>query len=250
VIERWLIAVRDHPNRPPLAQCHVLTMLALRLDWATGRGFASTRQLMADASAEERTVRRSTRWARDNELLLQTRRGRRLGNGQVAASEWQLTQPVTGDRLTSQPANGDFSTGQRGHLNRSAAQHHQESSPSESSPSPALDACELLAAAVPGASEREIAWVIDKINLSPEIRSPMAYLRAAINNGDAWALISEAHRELKQFADGSLKPENAAAPRPWCGTCNERTRLTGEDQPRRCPDCHPLANPAPLEATP
>lgn len=29
---------------------------------------------------------------------------------------------------------------------------------------------------------------------------------------------------------------------PWCGTCDERTRLIeDEDQSRRCPDCHPLA---------
>jgi hypothetical protein len=26
----------------------------------------------------------------------------------------------------------------------------------------------------------------------------------------------------------------------WCGECDERTRLVGEDSPRRCPDCHPL----------
>src|SRR5947207_1915931 len=108
-------------------------MLALRMDWQTGRGFAATKQLMADASARDSTVRRSTKWARDNELLLQTRRGHRLGNGQVAASEWQLTQPVTPDRLTSQPVNGDGSTVQQGHLNRSAGMHHQESSSSESS---------------------------------------------------------------------------------------------------------------------
>jgi hypothetical protein len=29
---------------------------------------------------------------------------------------------------------------------------------------------------------------------------------------------------------------------PWCGTCDERTRLTEDDEgrPKRCPDCHPL----------
>lgn len=26
----------------------------------------------------------------------------------------------------------------------------------------------------------------------------------------------------------------------WCGKCDERTRLVGDDPPRRCPDCHPL----------
>jgi predicted ArsR family transcriptional regulator len=28
---------------------------------------------------------------------------------------------------------------------------------------------------------------------------------------------------------------------PWCGECNELTRLLGEDEPKRCPACHPLA---------
>lgn len=27
---------------------------------------------------------------------------------------------------------------------------------------------------------------------------------------------------------------------PWCGGCDERTRLAG-DPPYRCPICHPLA---------
>ena len=27
----------------------------------------------------------------------------------------------------------------------------------------------------------------------------------------------------------------------WCGQCDEDTRLTDEDAPRRCPACHPLA---------
>src|SRR5690348_5582909 len=97
------------------------------MDWITGRGFASTGQLLADAGAEERTVRRATRWGRDNELLLQTRRGRRLGDGRTIASEWRLTQPATGDRLRF------TSTGQNGSLNRSAAQHHQESCTSQPS---------------------------------------------------------------------------------------------------------------------
>jgi len=83
VIERWLVAVRDHPDRPPMAQRYVLACLALRMDWLTGRGFASTGQLAADSDAEERTIRRATGWARDTGLLLRTRRGHRLGNGRV-----------------------------------------------------------------------------------------------------------------------------------------------------------------------
>lgn len=37
---------------------------------------------------------------------------------------------------------------------------------------------------------------------------------------------------------GRGKPDPVPRP-PWCGECDERTRLTG-DPPRRCPACHPL----------
>lgn len=38
-----------------------------------------------------------------------------------------------------------------------------------------------------------------------------------------------------------LQAQRATPPKPgWCGQCDERTRMTGEDSPRRCPDCHPL----------
>jgi hypothetical protein len=130
------MAVRDHPDRPPTAQRHALTMLALRLNWKTGSGYVSTGQLAQDSDAEERTIRRATKWARDAGLLTMTRRGHRLGNGQIAASEWQLSQPDTGDLLTqSQPDNGRISTGQRHNLNRTAAHHHQELSSSRTSSS-------------------------------------------------------------------------------------------------------------------
>lgn len=39
-------------------------------------------------------------------------------------------------------------------------------------------------------------------------------------------------------------PANAAqappAKPPWCGKCHEPTRLLDDDNPRRCPNCHPL----------
>jgi hypothetical protein len=118
VIERWLVAIRDHPERPAAAQHLVLHMLALRMDWQTGCGYASVRQLGQDAAASERTVRRGIGWARDTGFLLRTRRGHRLGSGQVVASEWRLTAPVD---KSAQPATGDrlgISTGQNGNLNR------------------------------------------------------------------------------------------------------------------------------------
>lgn len=110
----WMKAVRDHPQRPPSAQRDVLFCLALRLDWKTGEGFASTGQLAADADVDERTVRRATGWARKAAMLVQKRRGHRTGDGGTLASEWRLTmpQPDTGDLLS------ETSTGQSADLNR------------------------------------------------------------------------------------------------------------------------------------
>jgi hypothetical protein len=93
----WMTAVRDHPDRPPALQRHVLFMLALRLDWATGCGFASTGQLAGDSDCDERTVKRATKWGREHEMLVQARRGHRLGDGRAIASEWHLKCPSQGD---------------------------------------------------------------------------------------------------------------------------------------------------------
>ena len=67
-----------------MAQCHVLTMLALRMDWHTGRGFASMQQLSADSAANERTVRRATSWARGDGYLVQVKRGHYISAGRKA----------------------------------------------------------------------------------------------------------------------------------------------------------------------
>jgi hypothetical protein len=50
----------------------------------------------------------------------------------------------------------------------------------------------------------------------------------------------------KRAANGRASPPGPAVPAkpPWCGTCDETTRQTG-DPPKRCPDCHPLR---PVEA--
>ena len=137
----WMTAIRDHPARPPAAQRHVLAMLALRLHWKTGEGAASAAQLAADADCCERTVRNATGWARGEavKLLEQTRRGHRLGNGEVRASEWRLCPPSTcqpravekastGKSEPSQPAN-------RSRLNRHAPAPPSRPRPSRPSPS-------------------------------------------------------------------------------------------------------------------
>lgn len=91
----WMAAVRDHPERPSEVKRLVLWALALRLDWQTGCGYASVTQLAADADCQQRTVKYATKWGRDHELLVQARRGHRLGDGTVRASEWRLRLPVS-----------------------------------------------------------------------------------------------------------------------------------------------------------
>ena len=151
MIESWLIAIRDHPDRPPAMQRHILTMLALRMNWTTGQGFAGIRDLMADADASKATVCRATRWARDSQLLLCTRRGHYVSAQTAIASEWQLTRPVDnpGQGLTREPLgqsqglNGSNPRSQWRPPKVSVETTHQESSSSKSSTSsgPRTEAC-------------------------------------------------------------------------------------------------------------
>jgi hypothetical protein len=159
VIEKWLVAIRDHPGRPPAVQRLVLHCLALRMNWETGAGFASTAQLAADADASRPTVKRATSWAKQAELLLQTRRGHRLGNGQVAASEWKLTQRLTPEPLTSQGLNGQISRAQPGDLKGSPQTPHQESSSSQSSSSARGGAAAAVRAVYADATDDEMRQI-------------------------------------------------------------------------------------------
>lgn len=127
----WMRAVRDAEPKFTAARLTVLWALALRMN-ADGTGYASTGHLMADVGYAEHTVRRATDDGRARGYLKRTRRGHRLGNGGVVASEWALivpygqsqpattdgltvSQPVSGGRLTeSQPDSGD----RLNHLNR------------------------------------------------------------------------------------------------------------------------------------
>lgn len=118
----WMAAVRDHPDRPRPAQRYVLCCLALRLDWKTGRGFASVTQLAGDAGCGASTVKRAIAWALGHRLLHRQTRGRHLWNGAATVSGWEPrlpSQQVRGDPLTGSPQQvrgdplTDRSTGQR-----------------------------------------------------------------------------------------------------------------------------------------
>jgi hypothetical protein len=128
----WMRAVRDHRPKPGAgsARYPVLWGLALRMR-PDGSGFASQQQIADDVETSDRTVRKHLTWAIDTGYLLRTRRGHRLGNGGVVASEYRLCQPEMGDRLTT------ISTGKETHLNRKANGSQPEAGdlPSESSPS-------------------------------------------------------------------------------------------------------------------
>src|SRR5262245_12764434 len=171
-------------------QRHVLHCLALRMNWMTGRGFASTSQLADDADASRSTVIRSTKWAVTSALLLQTRRGGRLGNGQVAASEWQLIarghtpQGVTGDTLTPQGVNGPVSRCQQGGLKVSPGDHHQESSTSRSSSSASRTAAAAVLRVFPGAREDEIEKIVNEIKNEYRPRDLGGYITAMAEHGD------------------------------------------------------------------
>lgn len=65
---------------------------------------------------------------------------------------------------------------------------------------------------------------------------PIPYLDA-MSEGD---LADIAAAVMSPAADPGVDPSEPDRP-PWCGQCDERTRMAGHpDHPRRCPTCHPL----------
>lgn len=79
---------------------------------------------------------------------------------------------------------------------------------------------------IAAASARSIAAAIIGAR---SVKDPAAYV--------AKAIAAEPDPRGRWLA-GPVAP--AALPSPWCGTCDEQTRLTDPDSPRRCPKCHPL----------
>jgi hypothetical protein len=192
MIEHWLMSIRDHPARPPAIQRHVLCCLALRMTWETGCGFASTAQMMADSDASKATVKRATKWGRDHGHLLQTRRGQRLGSGQLVASEWRLILPagktvpagprpqgLTPEPYRSQGLNGPVSRAQRDGLKGSPQTPHQESVVLQESSSSSAGArgLDLLRAVDAEATEEESAEVLNILR-GQGSRDPVAVLRS------------------------------------------------------------------------
>lgn len=90
-VVRWLSAVYSHHSRPPANQREALVALAVAFaDPDTGEGRASIAMLMEFCGAARPTVQRALRWARRSDLLIQTQRGHRTGDGQAVVSAWRL----------------------------------------------------------------------------------------------------------------------------------------------------------------
>jgi hypothetical protein len=224
MIERWLAAVRDHPDRPAALQRHALTMLALRMNWTTARGFASMRDIAADADVSDHTVKRATGWARSDKvgLLVCTRRGHRLGNGSTVASEWQLTLPAdnqsqgaTAGTLTSQGANGTGLKVPAAASQGASGATHQESSPSQSSSS-APAAAGAIRAAEPGATDDEIEIYLAKIvkeRAPANLDRYIAGMRAASHAAGIAAIRAERGRRERAAAAAAV---SAARRGPEC----------------------------------
>jgi hypothetical protein len=249
MIERWLAAVRDHPDRPAALQRHVLTMLALRLDWTTGSGFASVRDIAADADASDHTVKRATGWARSDKvgLLMRTRRGHRLGNGGAVASEWRLTLPAddqslgaTRGTLTSQGANGAGLKVPTGASQSANGATHQESSTSQSSSSGRPSAAETIRAAVPRATDDEIETYLAKIvkdHVPVNLESYIARFSAAKIASGITAIRSERDRQARAVAAAAIEAARRDGPH-----CEEHGTPGGAflhpvTRKPLCPDC-------------
>ena len=110
--------------------------------------------------------------------------------------------------------------------------------PADAAPDPARDPRTLLAGL--GADEREIELIAARIEADPGIRNPRVYLLAIIGNGDGPAWLDRMRRDLDALDDAPRPPPKP----PWCGECDERTRLVEVDDGRtvaRCIRCHPLS---------
>jgi hypothetical protein len=95
-------------------------------------------------------------------------------------------------------------------------------------------------------AERQQRWLEKQHNASPGRRrvsrrssSPSS---GASGDGQKDAALPPSLTGRKGGARASPADAAQAPPGkpPWCGKCHEPTRLLGDDNPGRCPDCHPL----------
>lgn len=218
----WIAAVHRQPELKAAHRDVLIYLAVMRLDYGTGKGYCSMQSLAGGRGWHEHTVRRALELAQKvtPPLLRRTRRGHRLGNGQVVASEWQVLYPPMSTGHGGTVENG--STVHNSDLNRPESESQPSTgarptgseSPSGNESSSSLSLTGLLADAVPGASEREIEYAITTIQTrcaQGEIRDERAYLRTIIAKGDAASLIEKACRELAGFESPGRPPNGDRA---------------------------------------
>lgn len=217
----WMRAVRDAVPRFNPSGLAALVLLALRMD-ANGRGFVSHRIVAADAGIGVRTAERATAAARMRGYLVQTRRGHRLGNGVVVASEWCLSQPATVDGLRqAQPVTaGGLSESQPA---KSASQPATSGGPrAPTTRAPAASSARDVVQHYTDATDEEAEALADAIVREPRpepIRSLPAFLRRIGEDGD----LKERLRVLR--AERAQSATDDAYRRGWHCRCGTRNRV-------------------------
>lgn len=104
----WMRSLRDAAAVSG-GKLTVLLMLALRMR-KDGNGWAAQSRLAEDAGVSVSTVERAIKWAIKTGFLVRTRRGHRISDTVAVASEYRLTQPVTGAGLDHPESGGDEQT--------------------------------------------------------------------------------------------------------------------------------------------
>jgi hypothetical protein len=98
-------------------------------------------------------------------------------------------------------------------------------------------------------TDAEADTIAAALEADPDVRDPFAYL-LAISAAGTSQIGEFLARMRRQLATQPAEPRPAKP--PWCGECDERTRLVDadSDHPARCIRCHPLAQVRPAAAEP
>lgn len=133
----WIVSLYREPYLGKAHRDVLIYLAAACLDYSSGYGYCSEERLVTETGRSIRTVREALELGCETRKLRRLRRGHRLGDGTVLASEWQVifpptstvtSVPVENDASTvtsvpvekPQPAETDASTGRNRHLNRHA----------------------------------------------------------------------------------------------------------------------------------
>jgi hypothetical protein len=86
--------------------------------------------------------------------------------------------------------------------------------------------------------------VVRTLNDPSVLERPWPLVRSAaliVARDSSSALFGRLKHDGPWWQEARVQLGQEATPKPpWCRECDERTRMTGEDTPRRCPNCHPL----------